>query len=77
MEQRIFIKIASESGLNDIETHQKLVDRFGQDALSYRTMMYWPCEFHDGKPDAQDISRPGRPPDFVIRFRIEHAFAEF
>jgi hypothetical protein len=34
MEQRIVIRIAMEDGLNAIETHQKLVDRYGQDGLS-------------------------------------------
>jgi hypothetical protein len=77
MEGRIFMKIALEDGLNVIETHQNLVDRYGQDVLSYPIVTYWPREFHNARTTAEDGPRSRRPSNFVIRLRIEHPFAEF
>jgi transposase len=77
MEQCIVIKIAMEDGLNAIETHQKLVHRYGQNALSYSTVTYWRREFRSGRTDVEDGPRSGRPPDFGSHVRIENVLAEF
>jgi hypothetical protein len=76
MEQRMVIKIAMEDGLNAIERHQKLVHRYGQDAISYPTVTYWRREFRSGRTDVEDGPRSGRPPDFARGVRIENALAE-
>jgi hypothetical protein len=34
MEQRVFIKMAFEDGLEALETHRKLVEHYGREALS-------------------------------------------
>jgi hypothetical protein len=40
MKQRVFIKITLEDGLNALESHRKLVERYGQEELSYAAVMY-------------------------------------
>jgi histone-lysine N-methyltransferase SETMAR len=77
MEQRIFIKITFEDGLNAVETFRKLVERYGKDALSYPSVTYWRREFRGGRKDVEDGPRTGRPPDFGIRLRIERALEDF
>jgi hypothetical protein len=77
LEERIFMRIALEDGLNVLKTCQKLVDRYGQEVLSYPIVTYWPREFHSTRTTAEDGPRPRRPLDFVIRLRIEYPFAEF
>ena len=77
MEQRVFIKIAFEDGLAALETHRKLVEHYGGEALSYPSVTYWRREFRMGRQDVEDSPKTGRPPDFGIRLRIESALAAF
>jgi hypothetical protein len=49
MEQRVFIKIAFEDGLEALETHQKLVEHYGREALSYPNVRDWRRELHAGR----------------------------
>jgi hypothetical protein len=41
MEQRIFVKLSTDDGLPAIEIHRKLVERHGDEALSYPALTYW------------------------------------
>jgi hypothetical protein len=70
MKQSIFIKITFEYGVNIPESHGKLVERHGQDVLSYPSVCYWRREFHRGHPDVDDKPKSGRPADLAIRLRI-------
>jgi hypothetical protein len=48
MEQRVFRKIAFQDGLEALETHRKLVEHSGREALSYPSVTYWRREFRAG-----------------------------
>jgi hypothetical protein len=67
MEQGVFIKLAFEDGLETLETHRKLVEHSGREALSYPSVTYWRREFRAGRQSVEDSPRTGRPPDFGIR----------
>jgi hypothetical protein len=73
MEQRVLIKIAFEDGLEALDTHRKLVEHYGREALSYPNVTDWRREFLAGRQSVEDSPRAGRPPDFGIRLRIESA----
>jgi hypothetical protein len=77
MEQRVFIRIAFEDGLEALETHRKLFEHDGREALSYSSVTFWRREFRAGQQSVEDSPRTGRPPDFGIRLRIESALAVF
>jgi hypothetical protein len=45
IEQRVFIKIAFEDGFEALETHRKLAEHYGREALSYHSVTDWRGEF--------------------------------
>jgi hypothetical protein len=73
MEQRVLRKIAFEDGLEALETHRKLVEHSGREALNYPSVTYWRRESRAGRQSVEDSPRTGRPLDFGIRLRIESA----
>jgi hypothetical protein len=77
MEQRGFIKITLEDGLDAFERHRQLIEGYGREALSYSAATYSHHEFRTGRQEAENNPRPGRPPDFGIRFRGERTLAAF
>jgi hypothetical protein len=77
MEQHVFIKITLEEGLNALENHRKLVERSGREPLSSAAVTDWRREFSAGRQDVEDNPRPGRPPDFGLRLRVEQTSTAF
>lgn len=78
-DQRIIIKFLFVSDDNAKEIHRKLVDIFGRDALSERTVRYWCQRFRDRNFDVEEQRggdhRTG--PETAERIRvIEEAFEQ-
>jgi hypothetical protein len=54
MEQRIFVKLSTDDRLPAIEIHRKLVERYGDEALSYPAVTYWRRQLALGRRDLKD-----------------------
>jgi hypothetical protein len=76
MEQRLFIKLAFEDGVQGDITYGNLVERYGREALCYSAFTYWHWEFRRGRQDIEDDPRSGRIPDFEIQIRIRGALEQ-
>ncbi|GFV52194.1 HTH_48 domain-containing protein [Trichonephila clavipes] len=57
VEQRTYIKIAVLRGGNAMECHSELVEAFGKNALSYRTVARWVGKFQHGRVSTSDEQR--------------------
>jgi hypothetical protein len=77
MKRRVFIKIILEDGLNALESHRKLVERYGRESLKYAVITYWRSEFHTDRQNVEDNPRPGRRRDFEIILHLEQTSAAF
>jgi hypothetical protein len=73
MEQRVLIKSLREEGHELTQIHSKLVEHYGDKALSYPYVSYWVLQFCEEQESIEDSRRSGRPSDFQTRFRIEGA----
>ncbi|GBM32767.1 Putative uncharacterized protein FLJ37770 [Araneus ventricosus] len=68
MEQRVSIKFCFKLGRTATETHRMLVK---VDAVSKKCVFEWFKRFRDGKEDAKDEPRFGRPPTNTTPDNIE------
>jgi hypothetical protein len=73
MEPRVVIKYLREEGHGSTQVHSKLVEDYGDKALSYPDVSDSMQQFHMGQESVEDSRRSGRPPDFQTHFRIEGA----
>jgi hypothetical protein len=76
MEQRLFIQISRRDGVDCKKLHIKLLELYGDDALSYPEVCYWSQPFLMGRECVKHARRTGRPPDFNVHLRIQSAFGE-
>jgi transposase len=72
MEQRVKIKFCYKLGKT--ETHEMLVQVYGTEAVSRKSVYDWFKHFRDGKETTEDEPRSGRPltsrtPDMIKRVR--------
>jgi hypothetical protein len=75
IEQRYVIKFLAEEGDSGSEIRRRLVEHYGDRAMSRSDRYKWMRDIKSGRTDLQTISSPGRTPDEgladIIRRRIE------
>jgi len=61
-EQRAYCKIRGKLGISALEIQRDLENKYGEQALPYRTSARWVSLFKDGRNRIEDEPRPVRPP---------------
>jgi hypothetical protein len=70
MEQPLFIRISCRDGLQRKQTHLKLLELYGSDALSYSQVCYGSRQSLMGREYVEDTRRTGRPLTSVYNFEF-------
>jgi hypothetical protein len=72
MEQRLFIEIRRRDGLQCRQIHLKLLELYGDDAISYWEVCSWSWQFLMNRQYLEDAKKTGRPPisAFSFEFRV-------
>jgi hypothetical protein len=76
MEQRLFNQVIRRDGVHCRQIHLKLLELYGDDALSYSEMFCWSGQFLVGREHVGDARRIGRRPEFNIQLRIQSLLEE-
>ena len=71
MEQRGVIHFYSKMKVSNKDIHSHLVQVYGEDALSLKSVEYWTQEFKVGRNMIEDAARSGRPKEISYRFIIQ------
>lgn len=71
MEQRGVIHFYSKMKVSNKDIHSHLVQVYGEDALSLKSVEYWTHEFKVGRNTIEDAARSGRPKEISYRFNIQ------
>lgn len=71
MEQRGVIHFYFKMNVPNKEIHSHLVEVYGEDALSLKSVEYWTHEFKVGRNTIEDSARSGRPKEISYRFYIQ------
>jgi hypothetical protein len=61
LEQRINIKFCAKLGKSTNETLQMLTEAYGADAMKKLSVFEWHKRFEEGREEAKDDERTGRP----------------
>lgn len=71
MNQRGVIYFYYKLGLENKDIHEHLLDVYGDDAVSEKTVEYWTHQFKLGRTDIKDAPRPGRPREESYRIFVQ------
>jgi hypothetical protein len=73
MKERVLIKYLREKGDGSTQIHSKLVEHYGDNALSSPDVSYWIRKFRMRRESVEESKGSGTSLDFQTHFRIEGA----
>ncbi|PRD32790.1 UNVERIFIED_CONTAM: hypothetical protein NCL1_19415 [Trichonephila clavipes] len=77
VQQRAYIKIAVLRGRNAMECHSELVVALGNNAVPYRTVVWWIGKFQQGRVSTSDEQRSRRPVSVRKNWSIHRTLPTF